>query len=586
VETGVMVGERGAYRLAQTLASLQVPATVQAVLTARIDRLPPEEKHLLQTAAVIGTEVPLALLQTLAEVPEEALRMGLAHLQAAEFLYETRLFPDLAYTFKHALTHEVAYGSILQERRRTLHAGIVETLERLAPERLAEQIDLLAHHAYRGEVWDKAVAYGRQAGTRAMARSAYREAVSAFEQALVALQHLPESRARHEQAIDIRLDLRSALLPLGDHARMFDHVCAAEPLAEALGDPQRLCLISYHLCWSFSAMSDHESAIATGQRALSLATASGAVDLHIMAQTRLGLVYFGAGNVREALHTARRVVAAPEGRSVPARFGQLALPAVTARHIVALCLADMGAFIEGIAVAEEGVQIAEAVAQPYSIVVALMGVGALYRRQGTLSHAIPVLQRSLALCQEAHIPLWVLWIASTLGVSYALSGRTTEALSLLTQTTEHVAAVRHGSEHGGLRSRTLAELSEALLLVGRVEDASALAAQLLELSRTHPGRGYQAHAYRLLGDIAMHGDPPAIDQAETHYQQALALAEEPGMHPLQAHCHRGLGTLYAQRGQREQAHTELSTAVTMYRAMDMTFWLPHTEAALAQVATR
>jgi class 3 adenylate cyclase/tetratricopeptide (TPR) repeat protein len=586
VETGVLVGERGAYRLAQALASLQVPATVQAVLTARIDRLPPQEKHLLQTAAVIGTEVPLVLLQAMTEGTDETLQVGLAHLQAAEFLYETRLFPELAYTFKHALTHEVAYGSLLQERRRTLHASIVEILERLAPERLAEQVDLLAHHALRGEVWDKAVAYGRQAGTRAIARSAYREAVSAFEQALVALQHLPESRARHEQAIDIRLDVRSALLPLGEHARIFDHICAAEPLAEALGDPHRLCLISYQMCYCFSSMGDHERAIAAGQRALALATASGAVELHIMAQTRLGLVYFGAGDFREALHAARQVVEAPEGQSVPARSGQLALPSVTSRHIVAGCLADMGAFAEGIAVAEEGVQIAEAVGQPYSIVVALLGVSFLYRRQGDLSHAIPVLQRGIALCQEANILLWVPLIASTLGVAYALSGHTTEALSLLTQAPEHVAAVHHGSEHGGLRSRTLAELSEALLLVGRVEEASILAEQLLELSCTHPGRGYQAQAYRLLGDIAMHRDPPDIDQAEAYYQQAITLAEEPGMRPLQAHCHRGLGTLYAQRGRREQAHTELSTAMTMYQAMDMTFWLPQTQAALAQVARR
>jgi tetratricopeptide (TPR) repeat protein len=197
-----------------------------------------------------------------------------------------------------------------------------------------------------------------------------------------------------------------------------------------------------------------------------------------------------------------------------------------------------------------------------------------------------VLQRGLALCQEANIPLWFPLIASTLGVAYALSGRTTEALALLTQAPEHVAAVRHGSEHGGLRSRTLAELSEALLLVGRVEEASALAEQLLELSRTHPGRGYQAHAYRLLGDIAMHRDPPQRELAAAHYQQAIALAEEPGMRPLQAHCHRGLGILYAQRGQREQAYTELSIAITMYRSMDMTFWLPHTQAALAQVARR
>ena len=118
VETGVLVGAPGAYRLAQALPAIQVPATVQAVLAARIDRLPPEEKRLLQTAAVIGTEVPFALLQAIAELPEEALHRGLAHLQAAEFLYETRLFPERDFTFKHALTHEVAYSGLLQERRR------------------------------------------------------------------------------------------------------------------------------------------------------------------------------------------------------------------------------------------------------------------------------------------------------------------------------------------------------------------------------------------------------------------------------------------------------------------------------------
>ena len=169
METGLLVGEPGAYRLAQSLDALHVPATVQAVLAARIDRLPPEEKRLLQTAAVIGTEVPLPVLQAIAEVPEAELHRGLAHLQAAEFLYETRLFPDQAYTFKHALTHEVAYGSLLQERRRVLHARIVEALEALAPDRLTEQVERLAHHALRGEVWDKALAYFRQAGEKAMA---------------------------------------------------------------------------------------------------------------------------------------------------------------------------------------------------------------------------------------------------------------------------------------------------------------------------------------------------------------------------------------------------------------------------------
>ena len=192
VETGVLVGAPGAYRLAQAVPTIQVPATVQAVLAARIDRLPPEEKQLLQTAAVIGTEVPLPLLQAIADLPEVTLHRGLVHLQAAEFLYETRLFPEQEYTFKHALTHEVAYSSLLLERRRGLHARIVEALEALAPERGAEQVERLAHHALRGEVWDKAVPYCQQAGARANDRAAFHEAVAAFEQALQALAHLPE----------------------------------------------------------------------------------------------------------------------------------------------------------------------------------------------------------------------------------------------------------------------------------------------------------------------------------------------------------------------------------------------------------
>ena len=240
VETGVLVGAPGAYRLVKPLASLQVPATVQAVLAARIDRLPPEEKRLLQTAAVIGTEVPCRLLQAIADVPEAALHRGLAHLQAAEFLYETRLFPEPEYTFKHALTHEVAYGSLLLERRRGLHARLVEALEVLAPERGAEPVERLAHHALRGEVWDKAVPYCQQVGARAHNRAAFLEAVAFFEQALQALAHLPEHSDTRVLALEIRLALGGVLSPLGEYGRHLTLLGEAEALAKVLDDRARL----------------------------------------------------------------------------------------------------------------------------------------------------------------------------------------------------------------------------------------------------------------------------------------------------------------------------------------------------------
>jgi predicted ATPase len=169
VETKVLVGDRGAHRITKAPEAWQIPATIQAILAARIDRLAPEDKALLQAASVIGKDVPFTLLQAIADVPEESLRRGLTQLQAAEFLYETSVFPDLEYTFKHALTHEVTYGSVLHDRRRALHARIVEAIEALYPDRLAEQVERLAHHAFRGEVWEKAVTYLRQAGAKALA---------------------------------------------------------------------------------------------------------------------------------------------------------------------------------------------------------------------------------------------------------------------------------------------------------------------------------------------------------------------------------------------------------------------------------
>jgi predicted ATPase len=306
----------------------------------------------------------LPLLQAIAELPEDALHRGLTHLQAAEFLYETQLFPGRAYTFKHALTHEVAYGSLLQERRRVLHAQIVEALESLAGDRLDDQVDRLAHHALRGEVWDKALTYYRQAGANAMADSAHQEAVVCFEHALDAVHHLPESRAMREQAIDLRLDLRNALFPLNEQARIRAHLREAETLAAALNDDRRLGQIFTYMasyCWM---MGDHEGAVTYGQHALSLAEALRDVRLQVMANYRLGLAYYLLGDYRRAIDCLKQNVAALEEDLRHARFGMAGLPSVHSRTFLVYCLAECGEFVEGMTHSEDAVRIAEAVDHP------------------------------------------------------------------------------------------------------------------------------------------------------------------------------------------------------------------------------
>jgi class 3 adenylate cyclase/tetratricopeptide (TPR) repeat protein len=578
VETGALIGAPGAYHLGTPLDRLQVPATVQAVLASRIDRLPPEEKRLLQTAAVIGTDVPWPLLQAIAELPEDELHRSLSRLQTAEFLYETRLFPDHEYTFKHALTQEVAYGSLLQERRRALHARIVEALEGLAGERVAEQVERLAHHALRGEVWDKAVTYCRQAGEKSMARSAYREAVEYIEHALSALAHLPETPDMREQAIDLRLALRSALRPSGDFGHILACLREADALAAALDDPHRLGQVSQFLAEHFRIMGAHDQAIAAARRALALARAGGDVAVHAMANQHLGFTYHDQGDYRRAIDCLGQTVAILEGVRPHERFSGMFPPAVNARAYLAACHAELGTFTEGRALGDEGLSIAEAVAHPASLMIASWGLGLLALRQGDLPRALPRLERALALCQGADLPAHFPRMAAALGAAYTLAVRVADAVPLLTQAMEQTTA----PEMGGLQALCRLPLSEAQLLAGLLQEAQALAEHTLAHAHERQERGNQAYALRLLGEIAARGNPLESDQAEAHYHQARALADELGMRPLQAHCHLGLGTLYAKVDQQETARTELSAAIALYRAMDMTFWLRQAEAMLAQ----
>jgi class 3 adenylate cyclase/DNA-binding winged helix-turn-helix (wHTH) protein/tetratricopeptide (TPR) repeat protein len=578
VETQVLHGERGAYHLAKPLASLQMPATVQAILAARIDRLPPEEKWLLQSAAVIGREMSFPLLQALAEMPEDDLRRGLAHLQKAEFLVETRLFPELAYAFTHALTHDVAYASLLHRQRRALHARIVAAIERLWADRLTTQVEQLAHHAVRGELWEKALGYCRQEGSKATMRSAHREAVECFSQALAALQHLPETPEMVEQAIDLHFDVRNALLPLGDQERVGEHLGMAETLARRLNDRRRLGRTFAYLADYFRVTGEPRRAVESGEHALALATTLGDFTLQVMATHFLGTSCSALGEYRRAVDYFRSNVTLLTGELRRERFGMTGLPAVMSRTWLVSCLADLGEFDEGIARGDEAVQLAEAAEHPFSLTQAYYAFGTLFLRRGDLAQAITVLERGLALCHGASIVTWFPTVAAALGYAYTLSDRIPEALPLLQQAVAQDPSTGISAGH----ARRVAYLSEAYLLAGRRDEAADLATSALNFARTLQARGNEAYALWLHGEIHAQQELLAGAAADTYYQQALALARELGMRPLQAHCHLALGTLSTKRGQLAQARVELSTAVELLHTMGMTFWLPRAQATLTQ----
>ncbi len=314
------------------------------------------------------------------------------------------------------------------------------------------------------------------------------------------------------------------------HERLLDHLRRAETLAQTLGDPLRLGRVYAELGNNFWVAGEVDRAIVYGQRALALAATLGHVGLQARTHLSLGYAYYDAGDYARAVESLRRNVATLQGNLLYERFGSNEIIAAISRTWLSLCHAECGAFTEGLAMAAEGLRIAETVNHPLSLILAYYGLSVVYLRQGDVHRAIPGLERAMGLCEDWHIPFLLPRQAAALGVAYALDGRIAAGLALVDQQ-----------------------------------------------------RGNQAWALWLLGESTARHASPEVEPAAGHYRQALALAEELGMRPLQAHCHRGLGTLYARQGQQEQARAALASAIAMYRDMEMTFWLPQAEAVLAQV---
>jgi class 3 adenylate cyclase/tetratricopeptide (TPR) repeat protein len=581
LDLGVLQREHGAYRLVKSLNEVHVPDTIQGIIMARLDRLGDDGKRTVQLASVIGRQFLVRLLTRVAGLSHR-LDGLLRELQAQEIIYEQGLSPEPAYIFKHAVIQDVAYNSLLLQRRKALHRAVGEAIEELYPDRLEEHYTELAHHFSQGEVWDKALVYCRQAGEKALARSARREVVAYFESALSVLPHLPQTRATQEQAIDLRLALRTALHLSGDLERLLVVLREAEALAVALNDARRLAQISVSLTVYFRHMGVYDQARVTAQRTLALATASGDGGLQALANLYLGIAYQAQGDYRRAIGHIGQTVASLDGPQRRERFGQAVLPAVHARTHLAMCHAELGAFAEGSPLGDEGLQIATEVAHPGSLMWASYGTGLLALRRGDLPRALPLLEQAMGICQGADFPAFFSSTAAALGAVYTLDGRIADAMPLLTRALEQAMATERVEPQVFCRLF----LGEAQVLAGHLEEAHTLTEYTLALARERQERGNQAYALRLLGEVARRREPPDVDQATAHYHQAQALAEELGMRPLQAHCHHGLGTLYAATGQHEQARTELSTAIALYHDMEMTFWLPQTEAALAQVEER
>jgi class 3 adenylate cyclase/tetratricopeptide (TPR) repeat protein len=578
IENGTLAGERGDYRLAAPIDEIRIPTTVQAVLAARIDRIPARARSLLQIASVVGAEVPVELLQSISDLPEHELQDQLAELRSSELLYEAHAPPELSYSFKHALIHDVAYRGMLLERRRALHARLVVAIETCYRKRLDEHTERLAHHAWVGEVWDKAAAYLRQAGDRAIERSAYRQAAGFFRQALEALARLPASDAVTTQAIDLRIKLRPTLVPIGESSQVLDYLREAERLACAAGDSARLVLVLIHQSYFHSVQGSVADAISAAQQAAPIVATLADKALTVETRMALGQAYCYGGEPHRVIEALMPDLDYLTRDCRHERFGQIMTRSVMALSHLATAHGQLGELEAAGNFHKSACIIAQEVNRPLDRGLAGLGTGSFLLLKGEIEDALAIFEHTRAVAQSGEISYSTFGpLDELIGYARALRGEGRLARSILEQaieTSDAAGLIRHATE-------ARAFLSYACLRCGAYGDAAAQAREALLLARQYRFMDVDVLACRFLGMSEMAGK---LASGEAHLLEAVALAEARAMRPELAHGHFELGMLLAVNGRRDEARRHLTLALALYRAMDMRLGVEHAATALVDLS--
>jgi class 3 adenylate cyclase/tetratricopeptide (TPR) repeat protein len=553
VETGALVGDPGAYRLVRPATTIQMPATVQAILAARIDRLRPELKRLLQAAAVVGKDVPVALLAAVAEMGDDALHPALGELQAAELLYEARLFPDLEYTFKHALTHEVAYKGVLQDRRRALHATILETLERLHADRLGEHAEMLAHHAVRAGIPDKAIRYLREAGAKATAHSASREAVDFLERALALLAELPETRETLSDALDVRIALGTPLIAVhGPPSPVVEaSYRAALELVERLDDAARRFLVQWGLWYVLFTRGDYTPAVTAGERLLETARRGNDGGQLLEAHHALWPTLVSMGEVRRALPHLERGIALYDRE----RHGSYASlygghdPGTCCRYFLALSQWGLGYPERALAVAYEAARLAETLGHAMTSTMTLSFVTSILYLRGDWPAAISAGERCLAIVDAHGFSGRGIDIAVLL---HAARGDRPDVAALDALQGKRVL-------EGSMRTwRYMLSGCIVAWLYGEADAPEKGLQVLAALGDAEGGGFYCSEVHRVEGELRRRIAPQAPDDAARCFKRAIDLARRRELRSLELRAATSLARLWRDQGRYQDARRPLA----------------------------
>lgn len=538
------------------------------VVARRLDRLTGIAAQLAAAAAVIGREFDLELLARAANLMPAEAADGVAELVERRLLHAAGEHLD----FTHDHIRAAAYARLPDLHRRMLHGAVARALREIHTGDLAPHHLALGRHCYESERWERAFHYLRAAGFGAAARSAHREAVASFEQALAAAAQLPQIPQRVRTAIDISFALRGSLTMLGDIKGTLECLRAAEPQARNLGDPVLQAWVSIFTGNCLTLMGRHAEAIEVGEQVRAGAVA-GVEDY--WATNVLGTSRFFLGDFRQsqALLRPAAAAAATADDAGYRKRGVIGHPAVISHGFLALSLAETGDFDDALEHAANALALSERLDSYWDTVRACFTAGAVHMRRGDFARGIRILRHGVELARVRDLPMGTRVLTPILGSGLAHEGEIAEALRILAPVTA-----------APLLPYCLNFVAEAYLLAGRPDEAAGVAARALAHGTENKEQGVRAWALWLQACIASHRARPDGAAALELHRKALAMAEERAMRPLAAHCQLGIGELHAAAGQRGQAHAALAQASRLYEKMGMSYWIKRAQAAQSRIA--
>ena len=580
LENGSILKQDHQYALSKKALEIKVPDTIQGIIAARMDRLEESLKKIVQVASVIGREFAFRILQAILEMREE-LKSSLLNLQGLDFIYEKRLFPELEYIFKHALTQEVAYNSLLLKRRKEIHEKIGTAIEELYPDRLEEFYEMLAYHFARGEGLEKASQYLKLSGSKAARNHSLWEAYSYYKEALATLHRLPETVENKKQKLEVLVSMGIPVSLLGFPEGSLEILQEGESLSKDIRDSRRLAFFHGRLSAYYTYRGSHLLGVKYSEDALEEGQKIQDIDLIVPIAPGLCTSYLGTGQFDKLADIAPGVLDLLEKTERESdSFAHFVNPYSQLCAYCGMSMGFMGNFQEGKVFLEKGLRNAGRIGDLRCLAIVEFCYGAFSHTKGDRKPTIEHLQNCIKYSEEVKFFPALAWSCSYLGDTYSSLGEDPETGRRYGE--KGLKIQRDGGFEGFLSLQHL-NLGRIHLHLGDLKNARSFMDEALRLSQKNNEKWIEGFSWMGLGRILGRTEIPQIHKAEEYILQGMKIFDDLKMKPGGAGGYLVLGELYANADQKEKALENLKKAETMFQEMGMDYWLDMTRKALAEL---